>query len=88
MALETLRTACLGLLAHRMRSALTILGITIGVASVIVLIAVGKGSSNAVQESIDALGSNTLTVISQPGAISAGSSSASVSFTEEERQGP
>ncbi len=84
MALETLRTACLGLLAHRMRSALTILGITIGVASVIVLIAVGRGSSNAVQENIDALGSNTLTVIGQPGAVSAGSSSVSVSFTEED----
>jgi putative ABC transport system permease protein len=39
-----------------------VLGITIGIASVIVLIAVGKGSSDAVQESIDELGSNTLTV--------------------------
>jgi putative ABC transport system permease protein len=62
MALETLRTAWVGLMSHRMRTALTVLGITIGIASVIVLVAVGKGSSDAVQESIDALGSDTLTV--------------------------
>ena len=68
MAAETLRTAWVGLMSHRMRTALTVLGITIGIASVIVLIAVGKGSSNAVQESIDALGSNTLTVLATPGA--------------------
>ena len=57
MALETLRTAWIGLMSHRLRTALTVLGITIGIASVIVLIAVGKGSSDAVQESIDELGS-------------------------------
>ena len=57
MAFETLRTAWVGLMSHRMRTALTVLGITIGIASVIVLIAVGKGSSDAVQESIDELGS-------------------------------
>ncbi|HEY0278285.1 MAG TPA: ABC transporter permease, partial [Solirubrobacterales bacterium] len=62
MALETLRTAWIGLMSHRLRTALTVLGIMIGIASVIVLIAVGKGSSDAVQESIDELGSNTLTV--------------------------
>lgn len=62
MAVETLRTAWVGLMSHRLRTALTVLGITIGIASVIVLIAVGKGSSDAVQESIDELGSDTLTV--------------------------
>ena len=62
MAFETLRTAWVGLMSHRLRTALTVLGITIGIASVIVLIAVGKGSSDAVQESIDELGSDTLTV--------------------------
>ncbi len=62
MAFETLRTAWIGLMSHRLRTALTVLGITIGIASVIVLIAVGKGSSDAVQESIDELGSDTLTV--------------------------
>jgi putative ABC transport system permease protein len=71
MAIETLRTAWVGLMSHRLRTALTVLGITIGIASVIVLIAVGKGSSDAVQESIDELGSNTLTVSASPSAATA-----------------
>jgi putative ABC transport system permease protein len=63
---ETVNTALTGLGANKLRSGLTILGLMIGVGSVIVLIAVGKGSSAAVQSSIDALGSNTLTVTTEP----------------------
>jgi putative ABC transport system permease protein len=84
MAIETLRTAWVGLLSHRMRTGLTVLGITIGIASVIVLIAVGKGSSNAVQESIDALGSNTLTVTPTPGAFTAGAAPSSVTLEQKD----
>jgi len=84
MAAETIRTAWTGLFSHRLRTALTVLGITIGIASVIVLIAVGKGSSNAVQESIDALGSNTLTVMATPGATTLGAATVSVTLTEED----
>ena len=62
MGLETLRLALTGIFANKLRSGLTILGMTIGVASVIVLIAVGNGSSKAVQASIEALGSNVLLV--------------------------
>ncbi len=62
MGLETLRLALTGIFANKLRSGLTILGMTIGVASVIVLIAVGNGSSKAVQSSIQALGSNVLLV--------------------------
>ena len=80
MPAETLRTAWTGLASHRMRTALTVLGITIGIASVIVLVAVGKGSSDAVQESIDALGSNTLTVTATIGASSIGATSTPVSL--------
>lgn len=86
MAAETIRTAWVGLTSHRMRTGLTVLGITIGIASVIVLIAVGKGSSNAVQESIDALGSNTLTVLATPGAATAGAASVSVTLSEEDAE--
>jgi putative ABC transport system permease protein len=50
-----------------MRSALTTLGILIGVAAVIILVAVGTGSSVAVQESISRLGTNTLTVSASQG---------------------
>jgi putative ABC transport system permease protein len=59
---ETGRFAWQGVTANKTRSALTTLGILIGVAAVIILVAVGTGSSKAVQDSINSLGSNTLTV--------------------------
>jgi putative ABC transport system permease protein len=65
--LETLRVAWGGIAANKLRSGLTILGMTIGVAAVIVLVAVGNGSKRAVQAGIDALGSNVLLVQSQAG---------------------
>lgn len=64
---ETLRFAWQGVTADKTRSALTTLGILIGVAAVIVLVAVGTGSSQAVQDSINSLGSNTLTVTAASG---------------------
>jgi putative ABC transport system permease protein len=66
IGVETLRTALAGIVANKLRSGLTILGMTIGVASVIVLIAVGNGSSKAVQDSIEGLGSNVLMVMASP----------------------
>jgi putative ABC transport system permease protein len=60
---ETLRIAWGGITTNKLRSSLTILGMTIGVASVIVLIAVGNGSSQAVQASINSLGTNVLVVL-------------------------
>jgi putative ABC transport system permease protein len=63
---ETLATAWAGLAANKLRSGLTILGLMIGVGSVIALIAVGKGSDSAVEAQISALGSNTLTVSAAP----------------------
>jgi putative ABC transport system permease protein len=59
---EMLRIAWGGITANKLRSGLTILGMTIGVASVIVLIAVGNGSSKAVQSTIQSLGTNVLVV--------------------------
>ncbi len=59
---ETARFAWQGVTADKPRSGLTTLGILIGVAAVIILVAVGTGSSKSVQAQIDALGSNTLTV--------------------------
>ncbi len=64
IGLETLRIAIGGILANKLRSGLTILGLMIGVASVIVLIAVGNGSSKSVSASIESLGSNVLLVTS------------------------
>jgi putative ABC transport system permease protein len=76
---ETARVALSGLSANKLRSGLTILGLMIGVGSVIVLIAVGTGSSNAVASQIEALGSNVLLVSSTPslGGLRAGGSSSS-----------
>ncbi|HEY1517436.1 MAG TPA: ABC transporter permease [Solirubrobacteraceae bacterium] len=65
--IETARVALKGLSANKLRSGLTILGLTIGVGSVIVLIAVGTGSSSAVESKIDSLGTNLLTVTSTGG---------------------
>jgi putative ABC transport system permease protein len=62
----TVITALRALGRNKMRSALTILGIVIGVAAVITMVALGQGASLAVQEQIRGLGNNLLMVI--PGA--------------------
>ncbi|GID91856.1 ABC transporter permease [Amorphoplanes digitatis] len=61
---EVVRFALRGLSANKLRSALTMLGILIGVAAVILLVAVGNGSAQAISERIQALGTNTITVMS------------------------
>ncbi len=84
---ETLRIAWGGITTNKLRSGLTILGMTIGVASVIVLIAVGNGSSKAVQASIDSLGTNVLVVMT--GGFRGGarvSSSTSISLTKQDAE--
>ncbi len=63
MTLDSLRIAVAGILANRMRSLLTVLGMTIGVASVIILVAVGNGASVVVQDQIETLGTNTLFLV-------------------------
>jgi putative ABC transport system permease protein len=55
---------------NKMRSALTTLGIIIGVGAVIAMIAVGTGASNKISEFISSIGSNILMVL--PGATSSG----------------
>jgi putative ABC transport system permease protein len=61
-SLEIIRFAVRGLSANRLRSGLTTLGILIGVASVIILTAVGNGSSQQIQKNIQRLGTNSLTI--------------------------
>jgi putative ABC transport system permease protein len=84
IGLETLRIAWNGITANKLRSGLTILGMTIGVASVIVLIAVGNGSSKAVESRIQSLGTNVL-IVQASGGFRGGaraSTSAGVSLTK------
>ncbi|WP_203794746.1 ABC transporter permease, partial [Actinoplanes derwentensis] len=61
---EVVRFSLRGLSANKLRSALTMLGILIGVAAVILLVAVGNGSAKAISDRIEALGTNTITVMS------------------------
>jgi putative ABC transport system permease protein len=63
-----LRSALRALGANALRSVLTMLGIIIGVAAVITMIAVGRGATDRVQEQMKGLGSNIMLVI--PGGIS------------------
>jgi putative ABC transport system permease protein len=60
--LETLRTGVNGVRSHRLRSSLTVLGILIGIAGVIIAVGLGEGASSQVTSEINALGSNVLTV--------------------------
>jgi putative ABC transport system permease protein len=65
MTSDSLLIALRGIGANKLRSSLTVLGILIGVGAVIVLVAVGNGSSVAVQKRIDSLGTNLLTVFNR-----------------------
>src|SRR5438552_4038248 len=67
---RTLKMAVNALRRNIMRSALTTLGIVIGVSAVIAMMEIGQGSSSAVQETIASMGANMLLV--QPGTASSG----------------
>ena len=60
---ELLKMAALSLIANKLRTLLTMLGIIIGVASVVSLVAVGMGVKQNVTDSISRLGSNMLVVM-------------------------
>lgn len=68
---STLRTAIEALRLHRMRSALTMIGILIGVAAVILTVGFGQGAQEQVKSQISALGSNLLVI--SPGSTTSGS---------------
>ncbi len=68
---EALKMALRSLLHNRMRTALTMLGIVIGVASVIALMAIGNGAKQDVLERIQAMGTDLLTIQRGPPAVRA-----------------
>jgi putative ABC transport system permease protein len=68
--LAALRSAWRALGANALRSVLTMLGIIIGVAAVITMIAVGRGATERVQAQMKGLGSNIMLVL--PGGVTAG----------------
>jgi putative ABC transport system permease protein len=85
--LDILRIAWAGATANKLRSALTVLGVMIGVSAVIILVAVGTGSSQAVQSRINQLGTNTITVLGRGrfgrGPSTTGTQSQSASLTAQ-----
>ncbi len=68
---EAWRVAVTALRANRLRSLLTMLGVIIGVASVVVLIAIGTGAQREVEAQVEGLGSNLVLVV--PGQLELGS---------------
>jgi macrolide transport system ATP-binding/permease protein len=69
-ALMILAAAAQAIGRNKMRSALTMLGVFIGVAALIVMVAIGNGASAAVRKQIESLGTNVVIVL--PGAASTG----------------
>ena len=72
---STLKIALKSLEVNKMRSALTSLGIIIGVAAVIIMLAIGSGANKQVQDNMESMGSNLLTIRSasaKSGGISMG----------------
>ncbi|MFT6651673.1 MAG: macrolide transport system ATP-binding/permease protein [Celeribacter sp.] len=64
---EAFSMSVTALVAHRVRSLLTMLGIIIGIASVVLVVALGAGSQEKVLENISSLGTSTITVRSGSG---------------------
>ena len=67
---EAFRVALDALRANRMRSALTMLGVVIGVAAVVVLVAIGTGAQREVEAQVNGLGANLVIVV--PGRLELG----------------
>src|ERR1700688_3862124 len=67
---QALKVAISSLTANKLRSALTMLGMVIGVGAVITLMSIGQGAQAAVQEQFNSLGTNLIFV--EPGTTNAG----------------
>ena len=67
---EAWRVALDALRANRLRSVLTMLGVVIGVAAVVALVAIGTGTKQQIESQVEGLGSNLLIVV--PGRLEAG----------------
>jgi putative ABC transport system permease protein len=84
--LASIRIALRALRVNRLRSGLTMLGVIIGVAAVIAMVAVGSGATTRIQQQIQSIGSNIIMVL--PGSITSNGirlgSGASASLTEDD----
>jgi macrolide transport system ATP-binding/permease protein len=80
---EAVKMALRSLMHNRLRTVLTMLGIIIGVASVIALMAIGNGAKQDVLERIQAMGTDLLTIMRGPPAVRASAASV-ISFLPED----
>ncbi len=64
---DPVSSALTGVITHKLRSFLTILGIVIGVGAVIALMSVGKGTTQQILDNIQSMGSNLVTISSSGG---------------------
>lgn len=84
--LQVVKLAIAGIRANKMRSILTMLGVIIGVAAVIVLVSIGQGATKSVTEGIQGLGSNLISI-----SLRRNQTSATLSYEEvmawEDREG-
>ena len=88
---ETVRSAWRSLLGNGMRTALTALGMIIGVAAVVAVLAVGEGARSSVESRIKSLGSNLLTVrptSTRSGAVRSSSTTTTLTRADAEAIGP
>jgi putative ABC transport system permease protein len=76
-SVEIVRFAVRALIVNRLRSLLTMLGIIIGIAAVILLTALGNGASQYIQSQISGLGANSITVFARSPGATAGSTAGS-----------
>lgn len=79
---EAFRVALDALRANRLRSVLTMLGVIIGVASVVVLVAIGSGAKEEVESQVEGLGSNLVFVV--PGSLDFGATLTISTLTVED----
>ncbi len=82
--LENVRVALDGLLANKLRSALTMLGVIIGVAAVIALMSVGEGAQAQITEQINSIGTNMLIIMPMSRGRVGSSSGGSVGLTNDD----
>ena len=64
---ESFKIATSAIMAHKLRALLTMLGIVIGIASVISVVALGRGTQQQVLSNINSLGTNTMTIMNGTG---------------------
>lgn len=63
MLFESFKMSVQAIFSHKMRSLLTMLGIIIGIASVVCVVALGRGSSETIMANINSMGTNTISII-------------------------